>query len=175
MRLRTLGVVVAALAALALAQGTAAAQDIRGAFTLYPQASDDVAKAIETVVTPMNFIKKPLARKRLKETNQPPQRIEITATSSEVSISTDDGEVVRTPADGRPVEWTRKSDGETFMVTTVREGRVIRRTFRADDGQRASSYAISPDGGTLTMTVVVTSPQLPDPLTYTLVYRRAGS
>jgi hypothetical protein len=58
-------------------------------------------------------------------------------------------------------------------VSTTWNGRVITRNFRADDGERASSYAFSPDGGTLTMTVVVTSPQLPDPLTYKLVYRRA--
>jgi hypothetical protein len=174
MRAGSLLGVVAVLALLVLPIGGAQAQgfDVRGAYTIMPQAGDDVPKVIEALVEPMNFIKKPLARKRLRETNVPPQRIEIVATAVDVSVKTDDGETVRTPADGRPVEWKRK-DGETFTVSTTWNGRVITRNFRADDGERANSYAFSPDGGTLTMTVVVTSPQLPDPLTYKLVYRRA--
>ena len=169
---RALVVGVALLAALIAASCMADAQEIRGVYVIVPQAGDDVGKAIEAVVEPMNFVKKPLARKRLKETNVPPQRIEFTATAAEVSVKTDDGEVVRTPADGRPVEWKRK-DGEVFTVVTTREGRTYNRRFRADDGERASSYAFSVDGATMTMTVLVTSPQLPDPLTYKLVYRRS--
>ena len=52
------------------------------------------------------------------------------------------------------------------------EQRTLKRTFLADDGQRENTYDLAPDGLTLTMRVVLTSPQLPGPLAYTLVYRR---
>jgi hypothetical protein len=177
MRRGTLVLFIALLGALTSAfahEARAQRTDIHGLYVLDPQAGDDVGKVIEGVVADMNFIKKPLARKRLTSTNQPPQRIEISATASEVSVTTDGQDVIRTPGDGRAVEWTRK-DGETFTISTVRDARVITRTFRADDGQRVNTYTFSPDGATLTMIVVVTSPQLPDPLAYKLVYRRSGS
>lgn len=153
-------------------EAAAQAPGLSGTYVIDARASDDVAKAIDEIVKDMNFVKRPLARRRLTTTNQPSQRLQIAATGSEVSITTDDGQTVRTPADGKPVDWKR-NDGEQFAVTTTLDGRTIKRTFRADDGERANTYTLGADGATLTMTIVLTSPQLPEPLTYKLVYRRA--
>ena len=50
----------------------------------------------------------------------------------------------------------------------------LHQTFRAEDGQRVNVYTLSNNGNTMTMNVTITSPRLPDPLTYRLVYNRAS-
>lgn len=146
---------------------------LQGTYTLNTAASDDVDKAIEATVKGM-FFGKSRARNRLRETNLPPyQRIVISYTEAEVSITTDQRPPLRTPINGTPVDWTRE-DGEKIKVSTVWESGKLKRTFKAEEGQRVNTYSISEDGKTLTMQVNVTSPRLPRPLTYKLVYQRSN-
>lgn len=147
---------------------------LQGTYTLNTAASDDVDKAIEATIKGMNFIARPIARKRLRETNVPPyQRIVISYTQAEVSITTDQRAPIRTSPNGTPVDWTRE-DGEKFKVSTVWESGKLKQTFKGKDGQRVNTYSISADGKTLAMQVSVTSPRLPRPLTYKVVYRRTA-
>jgi hypothetical protein len=151
----------------------AAAQppELQGTYVLDSRASDNVDDVIEHVVKDMNFVRKPLARKRLKVTTKPSEHLHITYSGGDVTITTDGNSFVRTPADGKPVAWTRE-DGEKFVVTTTHDARTMTRVFRADDGERSNVYSIGPDRSTLTMSIVLSSPQLPEPLTYKLVYKR---
>ena len=144
---------------------------LQGTYTLDTAASDDINKAIEATVKGMNFIAKRIARKRLRETNVPYQRMVISYTEAEVSIATDQRPPLRTPVKGPPVDWTRE-DGEKLKVSTGWEGGKLKRTFKGEEGQRVNTYSINADGKTLTMQVSVTSPHLPRPLTYKLVYQR---
>lgn len=145
---------------------------LRGTYTLDTAASDDIDKAIKATVEGMNFIAKPIARKRLRETNIPPyQRIIISYTQAEVSITTDQRAPIRTPVKGTPVDW-RREDGEKLKVSTVWENGKLRQTFKGEEGQRVNLYSITADEETLTMQVSVTSPKLPRPLTYKVVYKR---
>jgi hypothetical protein len=174
-RVVRLWIMIAALLVLTIVRVAGAAPapaSVEGTYVLDPGASDDVLKAIDGVVAEMSSLKAPFARRRLRELNQPPRRIDVASTASDVSITTDERDTIRTPADGRPVQWTR-DDGETFTIRSVWDARTLKRVFVADDGERANSYAFSPDGAMLRMSVVLTSPQLPGPLAYTLVYRRA--
>jgi hypothetical protein len=155
------------LVAVALAQPP----ELQGTYALDRAASDNIDEVIEQVVKDMNFVRKPLARKRLKATTQPSEHLQITYAGTDVTIVTDGGSSVRTPADGKPVDWTR-DDGEKVVVTTTHEARTLTRVFRAEDGQRSNAYTISPDRSTLTMSIVLTSPQLPEPVAYKLVYKR---
>jgi hypothetical protein len=82
------------------------------------------------------------------------------------------GKAIVVPASGAAVKWTRE-DGETFDVSGKVAGSTLTQTFVAEDGKRVNVYTLSPDGKTLTMNVTVTSPRLPKPLNYKLVYRRA--
>jgi hypothetical protein len=145
--------------------------ELQGTYLLDRQASDNIDDAIEHVVKDMNFVRKPIARKRLKATTQPSDHLQISYTGGDVTIVTDGGSAVRTPADGKPVDWTRE-DGEKFVVTTTHDARTLTRVFRAEDGQRSNAYALGPDRSTLTMSIVLSSPQLPEPLVYKLVYKR---
>jgi hypothetical protein len=166
---------VAALAALLAAQpiGGVSAQgpSLQGTYLLDSGASQDIRKAIDKVAGQMGFLAAPVARKRLMATNPPVHKLVISYTDKDVSIQADDGAAVTTPADGTPVEWTREN-GETVKVSTVWDGAALRRSLASKDGVRVNTYRLDPAGNILTLDVVVTGAQLPQPLTYRLVYRR---
>lgn len=167
--------ILAALLALAPAAPAASqeAPSLEGTFVYDAGRSDNVNRAIETVTARMNFALRPIARGRLRRTNQPYQRVSISHTSTHVTIATDQRAPLVTPANGAPVDWTRPEDGEKLKVSTEWENGRLEQTFMAEDGRRVNTYSISPDGRTLTLEVAVSSPRLRAPLTYTLRYRRA--
>jgi hypothetical protein len=158
------------------ARGPAAAHaqpaGLRGTFVLDRAASADVNAAIDRAVAPLNVVVRQIARPRLRRTNQPYGRVVLDWSPAEVSITTDARAPIRTAPAGTPVRWRRPEDGEWLNVSTVWQGATLRQTFAAEDGQRVNDYTLSPDGRTLTLNVTVTSPRLPRPLTYRLVYGR---
>jgi hypothetical protein len=171
-RTRTL---LIALAALALPLGAAGAQEstMRGTFTLDRAHTDDVNRAIETAVARMSFITRPIARGRLRRTNQVYQRVVINFTPQQVSTTFDQRHAIESPANGQPIKWTRE-DGEKLDLSTEWQGGRLVQTFRAEDGSRTNNYSISPDGRTLTIHVTIRSPRLPQPLEYNMVFNRAS-
>jgi hypothetical protein len=166
----------AALLALALVApapgGAQGAASLNGTFTYDAAASDNINAAIDAAVRDMNFALRPIARGRLRKTNQPYRRIQISHTPQQVSVVTDGRAAIVSPANGTPVDWTRE-DGEKLKVSTEWENGTLEQTFKAEDGQRVNAYTISPDGRTLTMNVTITSPRLKKALNYKMVYRKA--
>ena len=165
-------VLIASVLALSIVGAPAlAAQEIEGNYRLIPQESEDINQAINAATARMNFITRPIARSRLRGTNPAYDRVVIGREGNRIRIQMDDAPAVVAPRDGTPIRW-RRGDGEQLDVTVRAEpGRVIQ-TFRAEDGERENRLILSPDGRTLEMVVTIRSPQLPDPLTYTLRYRR---
>ena len=151
------------------AQGAGA---ISGTFVYDATASDNVKEAINDAVAKMNFLVRPFARRRLHKANPLYQRVTISHTPRQVTVTTGDLAPVVTPADGTPINWTREN-GDKLKVSTRWRNSTLQQTFRATDGQRTNTYTLSPDGRTLTMRVTVTSPRLPQPVRYKLVYGRA--
>lgn len=172
-----ISVLFAALLALAVVApaGSAAqgAASLNGTFTYDAAASENINAAIDAAVRDMNFAMRPVARGRLRKTNQPYQRVQISHNPQQVSVVTDGRAAIVSPANGSPIDWTRE-DGEKLKVSTEWENGVLEQTFKAEDGQRVNAYSVSPDGRTMTMQVTVTSPRLKKPLTYKLVYNRAS-
>lgn len=159
----------------ALPAGLQAQQtSMKGTWRYNAQASDNVLQQINAAVNRMNFVTRPIARGRLNRTNQPYQRLVIDFTTQQVSVTMDQRAAIATPANGTPIKWTRPEDNEVLDVSTEWENGALEQTFKAEDGQRVNSYSVSADGSTLTMNVTVTSPRLPRPLTYKLVYNRAS-
>jgi hypothetical protein len=144
-----------------------------GSYVFRPSASDNVAEVINVAVARMNFVTRPIARGRLRRTNQPYQRIVIGFGNGQVSIAVDRRSPIVTPANGTPVDWARE-DGERLKVSTEWANGRLEQTFEAEDGRRINAYSLSPDGRTLTLSVTLTSPRLARPITYKLVYDRAG-
>jgi hypothetical protein len=174
-----LGPILVALVAFALVPAashaqTAEAPSLKGIFVYDAGASDNVNAAINAAISGMNFALRPIARGRLKKTNQPYQRVVIDYTPAQVSIVMNNRAPIVTPANGTPVNWTRPEDGEKLTVSTEWENAGIEQTFLAEDGKRVNSYSISPDGRVMSVRVTITSPRLSRPLTYTLRYRRTA-
>jgi hypothetical protein len=69
------------------------------------------------------------------------------------------------------VKWTR-DDGAVFDLSARTEDGALHQKFQGTEGQRVNVYRVAPDERTLTMAVTITSPRLPKPLSYRLVYRR---
>ncbi len=146
---------------------------LQGTFVLEPGANEKVVAAITSGTASMNFIKRPIARSRLKKTNLPPYgTVRISHTPTEVSVDMDGRAPILTPADGKTIKWKRPEDGEMLDVNTVWENGALKETFVAGDGSRENLFAISPDGQIMTMQVTIRSPQLKQPIVYKLDYRR---
>ena len=175
MRRLAQGVWATALACGVLSTGpTARAQEPlwAGVFENRDQSSDGIEAAIETAVAKMNFIKRPVARSRLKKTNEAHKKIVITQQANVISVAFDDRKPVQMPADGRPIKWTRE-DGEVFDVSVEATSEALVQTFKAEDGQRVNTFTAN-DAGQMTMEARLTSPQLSTPVIYTLLYRRTS-
>ena len=165
-RLATLAAALVLFASPALAQGT-----ISGTFTLDRQASDNVDQAIAKAVKDMNFVTRPIARGRLQKTNQPYQTVTIANAGANTVVTIDKQPARSAPSNGTPVDWTR-ADGEKFKLSMTWANGQLTESFKAEDGQRENTYVLSPDGATLTMNVKVSSPRLPKPLTYKLLFKK---
>lgn len=161
---------------LLLLAGTAAARQVPsldGSYTLLPAASDDIHQAIERGIAGMSFVLRPVARSRLRRTNDPYRSVAISRTPTQVTITIDGRPPILTPADGSPIRWQRE-DGEWLQVSTLLRDGVLRQSFVAEDGQRENAYSLSANGDTLSMRVTVSSPRLPRPVAYRLVFLRAS-
>ncbi len=158
-----------------LAGGAALAQptQLEGTYTLDSAASEDVRAAIEVTVSKMGFITRPIARGRLAKANPAYDRLVFGGGPAQVSVQMGKHEPIVTPADGTAVGW-RREDGEQFEVSTRWASGALEQRFSTPEGQRLNTYSPAPDGRSLTMSVAVTSPRLPVPLRYKLVYRRSS-
>ncbi|MET0497493.1 MAG: hypothetical protein ABW106_04365 [Steroidobacteraceae bacterium] len=158
---------------LLVAAHPAAAEEsaLRGVFVSEAPADAKIDQAIETAVAKMNFIKRPIARGRLKKTNPAYARVELAGTADEFSVKFDDRKSVQIPLTGKPVMWAR-DDGEKFEVMARHEGSQIVQTFKSPDGQRINRFSLGADGK-LTMDVTVSSEQLPAPVHYDMTFVRS--
>jgi hypothetical protein len=75
------------------------------------------------------------------------------------------------PLDGTWIPWTRE-DGDIDRITGRWSYPTLVVYFQGEDGARVHKYELDPDGRTLKLYVELTSPRLPAPIDYTLVYRR---
>jgi hypothetical protein len=146
---------------------------LQGTYINEQQSAQTIEAAIEATVAKMNFIKRPIARSRLKKTNEAHRRVEIGIGPGEISVAFDGHKPVQMPADGSTIRWTRE-DGETFEVNAAWDGSRLVQTFKAEDGTRANAFSVGADGR-LNMQVTLTSPQLDQPLVYTLTFSRTGT
>jgi hypothetical protein len=149
----------------------AAAQNIDGRWTWDSAASDNVNAAVDRAIARMNFITRPVARRRLRNATNPAHTLLVERTADAVSMTVDIETPIRMPADGTRAPWTRR-DGEVVQVSGVAREGVFVQSFHAEDGNRTNTYRIRDDGA-LELRVVITSARLPSVVEYTLVYRPA--
>lgn len=168
------------LAALLPSAVTAQAATLRGNWNINRQQSDNLENAINRAVARMNLVVRQIARPRLRSTNTAYPNIVMSYDQNSVRVEMAGRPTVSSPANGQPVLWQRQTGGtcremkgDCVRVSAEWDGGNLKHTFQAEDGRRVNVYSVSPDGKTMTMNVTVTSPRLPQPLTYKLVYNRA--
>ena len=132
-------------------------------------AQPDLAALIDRAIAPMNFLKRPIARGRLKKTNPAYTRIQITGNAAEITIQYDARKPQHMPADGHPVPW-RREDGERFSISARLDKETLIQTYQAKDGKRINVFHRDPATGGLALEVQVLSERLPGPIAYTLAY-----
>lgn len=162
-----------------LPQAVQAQQQLRGTWTLNRQESDDINAKINTAVARMNVVVRQIARPRLRSTNTAYPQLVMHTDGGNFRVDMQGRPSVSSPASGSPVLWHRETGrtctqvkGDCVRVTSAWSNGQLTQTFTAEDGQRVNVYTI--DGNKLTMNVTITSPRLPNPLTYKLVYNRAS-
>lgn len=162
-----------------LPQAATAQQQLAGTWRLNRQQSDDINAKINTAVARMNVVVRQIARPRLRSTNTPYPQLVIHTDGGAYRVDMQGRPSVSSPSNGNGVLWHRETGrtcpavrGDCVRVTTVWNNGRLTQTFAAEDGQRVNVYTV--DGNTLTMNVTITSPRLPQPLTYRLVYNRAS-
>ena len=144
-----------------------------GTYTLDQGNSDNINDVIENAVGKMNFLKRLVARGRLKKLNPVYHQVAITASSNEISVTVDNQPTLRTPATGTPVAWNSPDGGKANASMQLSGGHLVQ-TFTSADGRRVNDYTLSPDGRTLTMQVTETSSRLSQPIRYKQIYLRAS-
>ncbi|HEX2206271.1 MAG TPA: hypothetical protein VHG93_01205 [Longimicrobium sp.] len=157
------------------------ASQLRGTWTLNREQSDDINAKINTAVARMNVVVRQIARPRLRSTNTAYPQLVITHDATNIRVDMQGRPSVSSPANGQPVLWHRETGrtctqmrGDCVQVTSEWQNAALHQTFRAEDGQRVNVFTVSADGNTMTMNVTITSPRLPQPLSYRLVYNRAS-
>jgi hypothetical protein len=156
------------------ASGMAAGVPAAGSYTytLAPDSSDDIKAAINTTVSPMNFIVRGIARGRLTKVNPLPHTLRLRLATDTVSVGFDNGDPVVTPSDGAVVPWYNALAKETDKAHVAVAGDTVRQTISASDGDRQNAISFSDGGARLHLLVTVTSHRLPKPLVYQLLFRR---
>jgi hypothetical protein len=141
-------------------------------YTLAPDSSDDIKAAINTTVSPMNFIIRGIARGRLTKVNPLPHTVRLRLVADTVSVAFDNGDPVVTPSDGAVVPWYNALAKETDKAHVEIAADTLRQTISASDGDRENAISFGDGGARLHLRVTVTSHRLPKPLVYQLLFRR---
>lgn len=141
-----------------------------GSFVLNRQASDDVNAKINTAVSRLNLIVRQIMRPHLRRMLTAEPAIEISPGAqgpwtfafvgkAPLHVPLDGTRVAGGWPESRSTSYAAEMRGESLILRSDMEGFEMTTTF-------------TPAGGGLTRAVVLTSPRLPHPLEYKLVYVR---
>lgn len=143
-----------------------------GDWVLVPEASDNVEQAIEKTIAPMSFVTRPIARTRLRARNVAFPRMTITVNQDGLRVRHEKGMNVLYKAPDALLQVVTPDGSDAATQVLFDPDPHLR--YEAESGKREDRYTLAADGSRLVLTVQVTSPKLPGPLTYKLVYSRQG-
>jgi hypothetical protein len=141
-------------------------------YELVPDESDDIRSAIDVSVAHMNFIIRPIARRRLAKANRLEDHLEFEVQSDTLAVTFGAMNPIITPLNGDSTPWMRGGTHEQYEVRIVLAGDTVRQIIKTDDGQRENDFEFLDDGARVALHVILTAERLPIPLRYTLLYRR---
>lgn len=133
----------------------------------YDSGRSSVRKSIDAVVGEMSVLARGIARRRLIDANEVPKRIAIRQEGNEVTVVLDGRAYSATLGGGS--RRVKDQNGEVSRMRLAMRGDALYQTLHTDEGDRINVYSARADGG-LTMSVRITSAQLPDDIRYRLVF-----
>lgn len=134
------------------------------------KAKDVIERAIESGTSGMGPLRRNVARRRLKSTNRLNNIVRITPEGNEL-ITDFDGRTYRAPTTGEP-EQGKDPDGKAVTVSYRAVGDTLKSRYVAEDGAKQIDFERTPDGQGMIMHVTVISSKLPEPIKYSIAYKR---
>lgn len=126
--------------------------------------------AVDEAAGKVSFLIRPIVRSRLRAKNPVRERVRVEITGTTIAVRYDDARY-----EGVDGAWIdARNDDEPIRLRTEREGRTLRVSFKAEDGEKRMVHVVSEDGEKLSLEVTVESSKLPAPLVYRIAYRRQG-
>ncbi|MBK6689860.1 MAG: hypothetical protein IPG45_35675 [Deltaproteobacteria bacterium] len=155
---------------------TAAAADgapsaFQGVWRHSPGAQEEQLRvqAIETATKDLGLLVRDRARQRLNERTTPASELKLLLEGDRLEISRQGNSLVlRLGAE--PILVQR--DGDEGRLSARVDGQTIVVTSQDEQGSRVTTYALSPDGKQLTLSVRLTGSRLSSPLIYRSTYVR---
>lgn len=141
-------------------------------YELVPEVSNDIRSAIDRSVAHMNFIIRPIARRRLIKANRLFPSLTFVIRADSIGVTFAGMNPIVTPRDGGAAPWVRGETGEHYDVYMSQDGDSLRQVIATDDGQRENDFVFFDDGARIELHVTLSADRLPTPLRYTLIFRR---
>jgi hypothetical protein len=133
------------------------------------QATIDAA--IDRAVAEMNFFVQGITRTQLREKTPLNRRIDIAfPADGRITIGFDQ-RFTYTTRPGVAQPFTLPDGAEVEVTQHFREGH-LEQYFGHSLGRRWNAYSLSPDGQTMTVTATQQGPMMPQPVHFTLQYRK---
>jgi hypothetical protein len=142
-----------------------------GSYTLIQNQSDNPRQAIDQATSTMNFVVRLVARRQLTQKTIPYSTFAMQRSGEFFNTSLPGKPVLSLPLSGSTVLW-KAPDGEVVRVR-LQAGSELIQVFESKQGRRENRFTLSSDHRLLTMSVKVTSHELPKPVEYRAVYRKS--
>lgn len=131
-----------------------------------------LADAIEEVVKEMIFLARPIARRRLRDSNQPSDELRLEFSPTNITIVRPGRPTVAARRDGSTVVW-KSPEGDEFKVKhrLGADGSLIQE-FIGDGNRSENIFKLADGGSLLTVQTTISADPLPKVLRFQMTYRR---
>jgi len=129
--------------------------------------------AIEKATESMFFAIRGTARSKLRDSTEVKLSVRFAFGSGNISVFTPGEAAAVSPERGTPAAYKASSGTPMQLTQRLTPDGKIEQIFVSDSGTRSVVFALSADGLTLSAVHTLSSSKLPQPVRYTLTYRRA--
>ncbi|MDH3727642.1 MAG: hypothetical protein OER77_08935 [Myxococcales bacterium] len=130
-------------------------------------------RAIDGVVSQMNFFIRGIARRRLRAPNLPSKQVRVFLEKGQIRIDRPGQPEVSAPADGKPITWRHPTDGDVFQVSHgIDDQGALYQRFEGERSVSLNRFVLTKADKRLTIHTVITADRLPAPLRFEMTYER---
>jgi hypothetical protein len=165
---------IAAVVALGVtASPPASPPDLSGTYVLDRSASDDPKHALEAATSSMRRFKRNAVNKRIEEEMKPADTVTIAEHGDSVVLATS-GRLHLTVVPGGEAKSRTGAKGGTAELTSAWDGDALVVKTTSERFQRDTRYSLDNGGSRIRIAITMRAGELPQAISYTLVYRRVA-